>query len=106
MASTSALLKNDHQRLLLRLADVRRGFEESGCSLYLLVKIGVFAEAWNDYDEQDGSVLREMVQERLERLARYLKEDLEDAEEQMKEAETECLERVLRPAGLELSLLF
>ena len=109
--TTTGLLRHRHQELLARLRALRAGYNEAECALYLLAKIGQFSSTWgvvaaDDGEAGGGPVLRDMVQVRLEQLMRYLKEDLEDVEEQMKEAERESLVRVLRPAGLELSLLF
>ncbi|KAA8901794.1 hypothetical protein FN846DRAFT_891741 [Sphaerosporella brunnea] len=96
------ILRSKHIELKGRAELFRRSYEECVSGVYLLVKMGVFVDAsWGD-DE----LMRGMVRKRLERLVKYLLEDLEDIEVELRETEGECLRRVLRPAGLELSLVF
>ncbi|CCX05805.1 Protein of unknown function [Pyronema omphalodes CBS 100304] len=93
-------LKLHHLGLKRQIGELKRVYEDVKNEEYLLEKIGAWNGGWGD------ELMREMVRKRVLRLKNYLDEDFNAAEREIMEAETECLNRVLRPAGLELSLVF
>jgi len=95
------VLKNRHPQLKADVEVLRKGCEDCCNEFYLLGKMGVFSKDWDE-----DALVREMVRKRVHRLVKYLEEDLEDVEKEIREMEGECVRRILRPAGLELSLVF
>ncbi|KAI5816976.1 hypothetical protein BZA77DRAFT_46601 [Pyronema omphalodes] len=93
-------LKQHHLGLKRKIGELKRVYEDVLNEEYLLEKIGAWNGGWGD------ELVREMVRKRVLRLKNYLNENFDAAEREIMEAETECLNRVLRPAGLELSLVF
>ncbi|KAF8540388.1 hypothetical protein BDD12DRAFT_804625 [Trichophaea hybrida] len=76
------VLKDRHPQLKANVEVLRKGYEDSCNELYLLGKMGAFDEDWDE-----DTLVREMVKKRVHRLIKYLEEDLEDVEAEIREME-------------------
>ena len=115
------ILRGPHSELKAAVHDFRALLAHCCNEAYLLDKGGAFHDTvttttttapnpggWGMGSEMVVAVvvMRKMVRRRIEHQVHYLQEDLRDVEAELCAVETECLRRVLRPAGLELSLVF
>ena len=116
------ILRGPHSELKAAVHDLRAFLAHCCNEAYLLDKGGAFHNTTTTTTTTTAAstggrrmgdevvvavvVMREMVGRRIEHQVRYLQEDLRDIEAELCSAEAECLRRVLRPAGLELSLVF